>query len=84
MQSQLFHALQPRNPHLENRGVKTAPFVVLIGTQMPAILVEVSCLSNSEEVKLLTNGEYREKIALALLDGIRSYAANINGSNRKG
>jgi N-acetylmuramoyl-L-alanine amidase len=51
---------------------------------MPAILVEISCLSNSEEVKLLTNGEYREKIALALLDGIRAYANNINASKRKG
>jgi N-acetylmuramoyl-L-alanine amidase len=84
IQGRLYGSLKRNNPDLENRGVKTAPFAVLVGTQMPAILVEVSCLSNSEEVKLLTNGEYREKIALALLDGIRSYAANINGSNRKG
>jgi N-acetylmuramoyl-L-alanine amidase len=84
IQGQLYGSLKQTNTALENRGVKTAPFAVLIGTQMPAILVEVSCLSNSEEVKLLTNGEYREKIALALLDGIRSYANNINGLQRKG
>jgi N-acetylmuramoyl-L-alanine amidase len=84
IQGRLYGSLKRENPELENRGVKTAPFAVLVGTQMPAILVEVSCLSNGEEVKLLTNGEYREKIALALLDGIRSYAANINGANRKG
>jgi N-acetylmuramoyl-L-alanine amidase len=84
IQGRLYGSLKQNNPDLDNRGVKTAPFAVLVGTQMPAILVEVSCLSNSEEVKLLTNGDYREKIALALLDGIRSYAANINGLNRKG
>jgi N-acetylmuramoyl-L-alanine amidase len=84
IQGRLYGSLKQSNPDLENRGVKTAPFAVLVGTQMPAILVEVSCLSNSDEVKLLTNGDYREKIALALLDGIRSYAANINAINRKG
>jgi N-acetylmuramoyl-L-alanine amidase len=84
IQGRLYGSLKQSNPELENRGVKTAPFAVLMGTQMPAILVEVSCLSNSDEVKLLATGEYREKIALALLDGIRSYAANINGLNRKG
>jgi N-acetylmuramoyl-L-alanine amidase len=84
IQGRLYGSLKQTNPALENRGVKTAPFAVLVGTQMPAILVEVSCLSNSEEVKLLTDSDYREKIALALLDGIRSYVANINGINRKG
>ena len=52
IQAQLHHSLKPVNPALKNRGVKTAPFVVLIGTQMPAILVEISVLSNEEEVKL--------------------------------
>jgi N-acetylmuramoyl-L-alanine amidase len=84
IQGRLYSSLKQTNPVLENRGVKTAPFAVLVGTQMPAILVEVSCLSNSEEVKLLINGDYREKIALALLEGIRSYAANINAISRKG
>jgi N-acetylmuramoyl-L-alanine amidase len=69
---------------LENRGVKTAPFVVLIGTQMPAILVEIACLSNEDEVTLLTKEDYRENIALALAQGIRSYAASLNAPNRKG
>jgi N-acetylmuramoyl-L-alanine amidase len=84
IQGRLYGSLKQANTAVENRGVKTAPFAVLLGTQMPAILVEISCLSNSEEVKLLTNGEYREKIALALLDGIRAYANNINAAKRKG
>ncbi len=84
IQGRLYGSLKQNNPDLDNRGVKTAPFAVLVGTEMPAILVEVSCLSNKEEVQLLTTADYREKIALALLDGIRAYAANINGLNRKG
>jgi len=84
MQSQLFHALQPENPHLENRGVKTAPFVVLIGTQMPAILVEIACLSNEDEAKLLTTEDYRENIAVALARGIRNYTSALEVADMKG
>jgi N-acetylmuramoyl-L-alanine amidase len=84
IQTRLFRSLKPKNPLLENRGVKTAPFVVLIGTQMPAVLVEISSLSNEEEVELLTKMNYRENIALALLEGIRSYANGFNGSDGKG
>ena len=84
MQSQLFHALQPKNPRLENRGVKTAPFVVLIGTQMPAILVEIACLSNEDEAKLLTTEDYRENIAVALARGIRNYTSALEVADTKG
>ncbi len=84
MQSQLFGSLKGPNPALENRGIKTAPFVVLIGTQMPAILVEVACLSNEEEAELLTKEDYRENIAVALARGIRSYANTLKTADRKG
>lgn len=84
VQTALYRSLRQTNPDVENRGVKMAPFVVLVGTQMPAILVEISCLSNDDEVKLLTSSEYREKIAMALFKGIRSYAGRLNRSDRKG
>jgi len=84
IQSQLYHSLKQKNPLLVNRGVKTAPFVVLIGTQMPAILVEIACISNEDEVELLTKEDYRENIALALLRGIRSYANSLNTPVAKG
>jgi N-acetylmuramoyl-L-alanine amidase len=82
--TELYAALREVNPTIHNRGVKMAPFIVLVGTQMPAVLVEVSCLSNEDEVRLLTNSDYREKIALALLRGIRNYANSLNGSSQKG
>ena len=81
--TELYQSLSQINPELENRGVKMAPFAVLVGTQMPAVLAEVSCLSNEDDVKLLTNADYREEIAQALLRGILSYAKNLNGSEEK-
>ena len=84
IQSQLFQSLKAKNPELENRGVRTAPFVVLIGTQMPAVLVEIACLSNADEVELLTKQDYRENIAQALAQGIRRYANGLIIAARKG
>jgi N-acetylmuramoyl-L-alanine amidase len=51
---------------------------------MPAILVEVSTLSNEEEVELLIDPDYREKIALAVSRGINSYANALTRSAEKG
>jgi len=70
----LFGALRKVNPHLDDRGVKRAPFVVLVATDMPAVLAEVSCLSNPKEAKLLGDEDYRQYIAFALYDGIQAYA----------
>jgi N-acetylmuramoyl-L-alanine amidase len=74
VQASLFRSLGKVNPGLENRGVKAAPFIVLLATEMPAILAEVSCLSNEDEAALLTKPLYRQYIAEALAAGIRSYA----------
>jgi N-acetylmuramoyl-L-alanine amidase len=71
--SALLRELRRVNPELEDRGVKTAPFVVLAATRMPAILAEVSCLSNDDEVELLGEANYRQSIADALFNGIGSY-----------
>jgi N-acetylmuramoyl-L-alanine amidase len=60
-------------PAIVDRGVKTAPFVVLVGTEMPAILAEVACLSNADEAKRLGTSEYRQTIAEALVSGIHSF-----------
>ena len=69
---------------LKNRGVKTAPFVVLVSTEMPAILAEVSCLSNREEARLLSRPLYRDHIAEALFRGIRGYADDVHQTEEKG
>ena len=73
VQHSLVRNLRRVNHAVEDRGVKTAPFVVLVGTEMPAILAEVSCLSNEEEAALLSGQAYRQSIADALFDGILGY-----------
>jgi N-acetylmuramoyl-L-alanine amidase len=57
----------------EGRGVKQAPFRVLVGAAMPAVLVEVAFISHPEEEKLLTSDAYQNQIAAALVRGIRRY-----------
>lgn len=74
VQKKLFDRLRHDDPGLENWGVKRAPFLVLVATDMPAILAEVGCISNEKEAAMLRTPEYRQKIADALFDGIRAYA----------
>jgi N-acetylmuramoyl-L-alanine amidase len=57
----------------QGRGVKQAPFRVLVGATMPAVLVEVAFISNAEEEKQLTSEAYQARIAAALLRGIARY-----------
>jgi len=61
---------------LENRGVKQAPFVVLKGANMVAVIAEVAFISNPEEEKLLKNNEFLQKSAQALFEAIKYYIEN--------
>jgi N-acetylmuramoyl-L-alanine amidase len=82
--AELYRSLKPLNPKLNDRGVKMAPFAVLVGTEMPAVLAEVSSLSNDEDDKLLKDEQYREKIAISLFAGIRVYAKDLNSFGKRG
>ncbi len=75
VQGKMFATLRRVNPVLEDRSVKQAPFVVLVGTEMPGVLTEVSCISNEEDARLLKQSGYRQDIAEALAGGVRAYAA---------
>jgi N-acetylmuramoyl-L-alanine amidase len=61
------------------RGVKQAPFRVLVGAAMPAALVEVAFISNPEEEKLLVSEEFQTKVAAAMLRGIARYRQDRSG-----
>ena len=63
----------------KDRGVKQAPFVVLIGANMPSILAEVSFISNPDDERLLKGEDRRQQIAEALFEGVRSYADTLSG-----
>ncbi len=81
VQRSLYRSLRSINHAIENRGVKTAPFGVLVRTEMPAILAEVSCLSNEAEARRLVQPAYREYIAEALFEGLRNYARGLNAGD---
>ena len=83
VQRALLRDLRRVNPAIGDRGVKTAPFVVLVGTGMPAILAEVSCLSNDDEAELLSGSSYRQSIADALFDGVHAYLREGASGGRK-
>ena len=61
-----------------NRGVRTAPFYVLIGANMPSVLAEIAFVSNPDDEKLLKMPEQRERIARGLLEGVRAYLDSLN------
>jgi len=84
LDAQLCQSLKPMNPTLKDRGAKPAPFAVLVGTQMPAVLAEVSSLSNEEDAKLLRDEQYKQKIAVSLFEGISTYAKNLSSSGKRG
>jgi N-acetylmuramoyl-L-alanine amidase len=60
-----------------DRGLKKAPFVVLIGANMPSILAEISFLTNPRDERLLSKSDYRQQIAEGLYRGIQSYVASL-------
>jgi N-acetylmuramoyl-L-alanine amidase len=62
----------------KNRGIKKAPFVVLIGAQMPSVLAEIGFLTNSNDEALMRKTDHRQKIAEALYKGIAAYAESLS------
>jgi N-acetylmuramoyl-L-alanine amidase len=73
------YSLSARNfPGEKNRGVRKAPFVVLIGANMPSVLAEIGFLSNPKEEALLKRPEYRQKLAESLYRGLSRYAEGLS------
>jgi N-acetylmuramoyl-L-alanine amidase len=78
IQDSLTHRLQLVNQNERNRGVKKAPFVVLIGANMPSVLSEISFISNPSDEKLLRKTDQRQRVADGLYRGIASYLESLN------
>jgi N-acetylmuramoyl-L-alanine amidase len=65
-------------PANKDRGVKTAPFVVLIDANMPSVLAEIGFVSNPREEALLKKPDYRQRVAEALYKGMEKYAESLS------
>ena len=78
IQENLAKRLQKVSRSNKSRGVKKAPFVVLIGANMPSVLSEISFISNPTDETLLKKGEHRNRVVEGLYHGIEKYLQNLN------
>jgi N-acetylmuramoyl-L-alanine amidase len=79
VQREVYSRLRKATGAGKDRGVRKAPFVVLIGANMPSILAEISFLTNPQDERLLKKTAHREKIAEALYRGVEHYASSLGG-----
>lgn len=73
LQESLVGSLRDRNARIRNLGVKQAPFLVLMGAEMPSVLVEAGFVTNRLENRRLRNEAYLERISEGFYDGLRQY-----------
>jgi len=73
VQESMCHHMKVRYKYIKNKGVKQAPFYVLLGAQMPSILIETSFISNSRECKRLIDTTYQQHLCDAIVKGIQKY-----------
>jgi N-acetylmuramoyl-L-alanine amidase len=78
VQDSLSKRVQKTAKPVKNRGVRKAPFVVLIGADMPSILTEISFLSNPADEKMLKQPEHRQRVAEGIYQGVASYLQSLN------
>jgi N-acetylmuramoyl-L-alanine amidase len=78
VQSALFAVSVKGDSRVKDRGIKKAPFVVLIGAQMPSVLCEIGFISNARDESIMKRPEYRERLAEALYKGLASYANTLS------
>jgi len=79
VQESLYGGLSLNNAGIRNRGTKKAPFIVLIGANMPSILAEISFVSNPTDERKLETSEHRQRIAESLYRGVSKYASGLSG-----
>jgi len=73
VQTNLWSQMKPFRPNQRNRGVKKAPFIVLIGANMPSVLTEIGFISNTSDEKFLKQDDARSTMAEALYKGVEEY-----------
>ncbi len=78
VQDSLSRRIQKTARPVKNRGVRKAPFVVLIGADMPSILTEISFLRNPSDEQLLKKPEHRQRVAEGLYQGVAAYLESLN------
>lgn len=78
IQSALYSFTAKSEVHARDRGVRKAPFVVLIGASMPSVLAEIGFISNAHDEAVMNRPEYRQRLAEALFKGLSGYASTLS------
>jgi N-acetylmuramoyl-L-alanine amidase len=78
IQKSLYAGSARMNPRTRDRGVRKAPFVVLIGARMPSVLAEIGFISNPRDEALLKRPASRQRLAEALFKGLEQYSATLS------
>jgi len=73
VQSNILKSLRQHFNNVKDGGIRPAPFWVLVGTQMPAILIETGFLTNPREAKRLSNPYYQKLLAKGIAKGVKAY-----------
>jgi N-acetylmuramoyl-L-alanine amidase len=77
VQTSMIRGLRAQNKTVTDLGVKQAPFVVLIGAEMPSVLAEISFVTNKAEASLLKTESYKQRVAQSLADAVLKYQASL-------
>jgi N-acetylmuramoyl-L-alanine amidase len=80
VQLAIVKTLRTKYGKIKNKGVKQAPFYVLLGAEMPSILVEVAFITNPRECRRLNSAGFQEAVADAIVAGIKSYIQEIDAN----
>jgi N-acetylmuramoyl-L-alanine amidase len=78
VEESIFKKMKKDYKNIKSKGVKQAPFHVLIGAHMPSILIELGFISNSMECKRLIDPKYQDKLCMAIFSGIKKYVNGVN------
>jgi N-acetylmuramoyl-L-alanine amidase len=77
VQTSMVRRMKTQNSAVKDLGVKQAPFVVLIGAEMPSVLAEISFVTNKSEASALKQGATKQRIAQSLFDAIVKYQSSL-------
>jgi len=77
VQSRLHSGISKHSSSIKDRGIRKAPFIVLIDAEMPAVLVEIGFISNRSDEGLMRKSSFREEVAEYLFRGISDYAGSL-------
>ncbi len=83
VQQAMIAGLRPHYSKIKDLGVRQGPFHVLLGATMPSVLVEAAFISNSREEKRLLSRKYQERVAAAIVKGVKNYSATVDQVARR-